>query len=99
LTCCSGVSVGRKRTSEWSQCVFSCEAEGFSLEEEGLENGARVDFQHQKRVIKTPEIHPKSSVQGFQFAGRWAANGASESSVVRLRASVWRKKGLRMELG
>jgi hypothetical protein len=46
LTCCSGVSVGRKRASEWSQCVFSCEVEGFSLEEEGLENGDWVDFKH-----------------------------------------------------
>jgi hypothetical protein len=26
--------------------VFSCEVEGFSLEDEGLENGARVDFKH-----------------------------------------------------
>jgi hypothetical protein len=35
-------------------CVFSCEVEGFSLEEEGLENGARVDLK-QKRDMKTPE--------------------------------------------
>jgi hypothetical protein len=40
-----------------------------------------------------------SEPEGFQFAGRGAENGASMSSVVRLRASVWRKKGLRMERG
>jgi hypothetical protein len=37
--------------------------------------------------------------EGFQFAGRGAENAASVSSVVRLRASIWRKRGFRMELG
>jgi hypothetical protein len=32
------------------------------VEEEGLENGARVDFKHQKRDLKTPEICPKSTL-------------------------------------
>jgi hypothetical protein len=35
--------------------VFSCEVGGFSLEEEGLENGARVEFKHQKRDLNAPE--------------------------------------------
>jgi hypothetical protein len=35
--------------------VFSGEVEGFSLEDEELENGARVDFKHHKTVMKTPE--------------------------------------------
>jgi hypothetical protein len=37
--------------------------------------------------------------EGFQFAGIGAENGASVCSDRRLRASVWRMKGLRMELG
>jgi hypothetical protein len=34
--------------SEWSQWISSCEVEGFSLEAEGLENGARVDLTSEK---------------------------------------------------
>jgi hypothetical protein len=30
--------------------------------------------------------------EGFQFAARGAENGANVSSVVRLRASVWRRR-------
>jgi hypothetical protein len=46
---------------------------GFSLEEEGLGNGARVDFNIRKETLKHQKICPKSSlhpVQGFQFGGR-----------------------------
>jgi hypothetical protein len=33
-------------------CVFSCEVEGFSLEEEGLKNGARVDLNIKNAIKK-----------------------------------------------
>jgi hypothetical protein len=49
------------------------------LEEEGLENGARVDLKIRKWTIKHQKICPDSSlhaVQGFQFEG----SGASEWS-------------------
>jgi hypothetical protein len=37
--------------------------------------------------------------RGLSLEEERLQNGANVSSVVRLRASVWRRKGLRMELG
>jgi hypothetical protein len=64
-----------------------------------LDNGARVDIYTRKVTLKHVQIYLSHIIfaccyehEGFQFAGSGAENGASV-------ASVWKKRGLRMELG